>query len=89
MDSASHVSLRRIQSNVIVYDVTTNALGGAEPETTRTYHCNRTATFFGPHTGNGGERQMGGGAGTLWREDDTQLLMAFRRAFPFASVSFS
>ena len=89
MSYVSHVTLRRVRHNVIEYDVTTITPGGAEEQSTRTYHANRTATFFGQHTGGGDARQLTGGPRTLWREDDTTLLMAFRRRYPGAAVSYA
>ena len=87
MDYVSHIALRRTHHNVIEYDLTCSAPD--VPDQTRTLHANREATFHGPHTGRGDGRQMSGGAKTLWREDDTAMLMAFRRKYPFASVSYS
>ena len=72
------IAVRRTLPNVIEYDITRHdPLGGDE---LRTYHANREATFFGPHTGNPA-RQVGGPAKTLWRADDTEMLMGFRRVY--------
>jgi len=87
MEYVSHIALRRTHPNVIEYDLTCTAPGA--PDQTHTHHANRAATFHGPHTGGGGARQMGGSAATLWRADDTAMLVAFRRKFPRASVSYA
>ena len=89
MDTVTHISLRRTRDNVIEYDLTITSPMAAVEQQTHTYHANRTATFFGPHTGGGDARQIEGGARTLWRDDDNQMLMAFRRKYPFASVAFA
>ena len=87
MEYVSHIALRRTHPNVIEYDLTYSSPDA--PDQTRTLHANPVATFHGPHTGRGGERQMYGGATTLWREDDTAMLVAFQRKYRRASVSFA
>ena len=73
------IKVHRTMPNVIEYSVTTHdPLYG---NSTRTYHANRAATFFGPHTGAPG-RQLTGGARTLWRADDNDLAVAFHRQYP-------
>lgn len=72
------IVVRRVLPNVIEYHVTAHdPLSG---ERTSFYHANREATFTGPHTGNPG-RQVMGGAYTLWRSDDVEMLMAFKRRY--------
>ena len=87
MDYVSHIALRRVHHSIIEYDLTYSSPVALEH--TSTLHANREATFYGPHTGNGGARQVSGGAITLWRKDDTAMLMAFKRKYPFASVSYA
>ena len=87
MEYVSHIALRRTHLSFIEYDLTYSSPDA--PDQTRTLHANPVATFHGPHTGRGGERQMYGGARTLWRKDDTAMLVAFRRKFPGASVSYA
>ncbi|MEY5098684.1 MAG: hypothetical protein RJA36_1403 [Pseudomonadota bacterium] len=71
---ATKVDIRRPRRNVVEYDVT------YDNGEVRTYHANRVATFFGPHDGKPA-MQTGGGATTLWRDDDVEMLRAFQRAF--------
>ena len=87
MEYISHVRLRRTRSNCIEYDLTSNAPAAAA--SVSTFHANRTATFWGPHTGAGGARQVIGPAWTLWRADDNAMLIAFRRKYPGATVSYA
>ena len=87
MDYVSHIALRRVHHSIIEYDLTYSS--PVDLEHTSTLHANRVATFHGPHTGRGDGRQVSGSAKTLWREDDTAMLMAFRRKYPFASVSYA
>ena len=72
------ITAKRTRPNIVEYSVTTH-----DPiygDQTATYHGNRVATFMGPFTG-APANQMHGGAQTLWREDDVDMAMAFRRAF--------
>lgn len=72
------ITIRRTLPNVIEYNLTFHdPLSGDQ---TRTYHANREATFFGPHTG-APARQIEGGARTLWRGDDAAMLLAFQREY--------
>jgi len=73
------ITAKRTRPNVVEYSVTTH-----DPiygDQTRTYHANRVATFMGPSTG-GPANQLHGGARTLWREDDAEMALAFRREYP-------
>lgn len=76
------ITITRAMPNVIEYSF---AEGDDEP--THTYHANRYATFHGPHTGRGGARQVLGPANTLWRERDDDLVKAFERRYPGATIS--
>ena len=72
------ITAKRTRPHIVEYSVTTHdPLYG---DSTLTYHANRAATFFGPHTGAPG-RQHIGGARTLWREDDDEMAAAFRLAY--------
>jgi hypothetical protein len=85
---AISVIVRRCRPNVVEYSVIAPSTSGSDyPNRVDTYHANRSATFFGPHTGNGNARQIGSMAKTLWRPNDATLRSAFRRAFPNAEIS--
>lgn len=79
------ISIRRTAANVIEYTLTFHNPISGDHEST--FHANREATFHGPHTGNPG-RQIHGGASTLWRADDTELLLGFQRKYrPVREIS--
>lgn len=72
------ITVTRTHPNVIEYMVSCD---GEE----RTYHANREATFFGPHTGQPG-RQVWGPASTVWRESDAELKKVLRRKYRGAVI---
>ena len=78
------VHVRRVVPNMIEYTLVIDTISNPEMER-RTFHANRIATFFGPHTGLPG-RQVYGSAKTLWRETDKDLQQAFKRAYPMATI---
>ena len=80
------IKVRKIASNIIEYDVSAREPWDKEAEV-RTYHANRTATFHGPHTGNGGARQLSGSADTAWRDTDAGIIAALKRQYRGATVT--
>lgn len=76
--SIALIVVRRPRSNVVEWSVYRVAPDGSER--IETLHANRSATFFGRHTGGPG-MQIGGGAWTPWRRDDAHMLAAFQRAY--------
>jgi hypothetical protein len=94
--NVTNITIRRILWNVIEYTMNSETIRGYDmggnPIVTNdetVMHANREATFFGPHTGSGNAHQVHGGASTLWREDDNQMLMAFHERYPLAEVSIA
>lgn len=81
------ITVRKINDHTIEYDVSTQEPWDPEPET-RTYHANRSATFHGPHTGNGAARQLNGPADTVWRDTDAAMIEALKREYRGAKVTF-
>lgn len=78
------ITVRRTAFNVIEYTVTHHdPISGDQ---SRVWHANREATFWGPHTGAPG-RQVMGEANTFWREDDVDMLHAFRRGYTIRNIT--
>ena len=81
--TVTSVSIRRVRANVVEYTVVHELYGEVS---VRTYHANRYATFHGVHTG-APARQIRGGARTIWRESDADLIRAARRMYRCADVA--